>query len=266
VPSLRERFAQLKSRGEAALVPFVTAGDPDLVQLPAILRALEDGGADLIEVGLPFSDPIADGPTIQASSQRALDRGTKVREILKAVASRDGSVPIVYMGYTNTAMRRGFQAFATDAKDSGADAVLLSDLTPDEAGPWLAACKHAGLDSVFLVAPTSTDERIRMACEAATGFVYCVSRTGVTGAESSIPPDVASTVSRIRQYTELPVCVGFGISREEHVRLVAGVADGAVVGSHIVSFLHENWRDGAGVADFIQMIKSLKLGTLRKVE
>ncbi len=238
---IADRFAHLAASNEKALVCFVTGGDPDVGQLPAILEDLEAGGADIIEVGIPFSDPIADGPTIQESSQRALDRGTKVSEIFEAVKSANITVPIVYMGYTNTAMRHGFQRFAQEVADSGADGVLLSDLTPEEAEEWKQHAHAAGLDTIFLAAPTSTDDRLRCACGAATGFVYCVSRTGVTGSEREVPREVTDLVARVRKVTSLPICVGFGISNADHVRMVCGVADGAVVGSHVVKLIHECW-------------------------
>ncbi|MCH8274755.1 MAG: tryptophan synthase subunit alpha [Armatimonadetes bacterium] len=252
------RFASLRDRGEKALVPFVTGGDPPIEHLPMILRTLESGGADLIEVGLPFSDPIADGPTIQASSQRSLDRGTRLEDIFEAVAKASVGVPVIYMGYTNVALRRGFGRFAKGARESGAAGALLSDLTPEEAGDWQAAAKEAGLDTVFLVAPTSTNARIELACGATTGFVYCVSRTGVTGAENRVPADVRETVARVKRHTSLPVCVGFGISQPEHVRMVCEVADGAVVGSHLVNLLAETWREGSGREKLQEAVAGLK--------
>ena len=258
---LSERFAQLRTRGEKALVTFVTGGDPSLDELPEILGTLETGGADVIEVGIPFSDPIADGPTIQASSQRALDRGTRLSGVFDAVARAKVKAPIVYMGYTNMAHRVGFNEFAGRIRDSGASGVILSDLTPEEAGVWKAAASKAGLDTTFLVAPTSTEERVRAACEASTGFVYCVSRTGVTGAGTAVPPEVAETISRIRTVSELPVCVGFGISKPDQVRMVCELADGAVVGSYLVDLLHQCWTEPGGPDQIREAIRALKRGT-----
>lgn len=252
------RFDLLRSKKEGALVCFVTGGDPAVSQLGDILKALEGAGADVIEVGLPFSDPIADGPIIQASSQRALDRGTKVHDIFAAVKRADVGVPLVYMGYTNVALRHGFDEFASAARESGADGVLLSDMIPEEAGEWKFAAERAGLDTIFLVAPTSTDERIGRACSASSGFVYCVSRTGVTGSKDEMPSDVIQTVERIKRHTSLPVCVGFGISRPEQVQLVAKIAEGAVVGSAIVELLADRWDGGAGASvltDYVCMLK-----------
>ncbi|MBA3725408.1 MAG: tryptophan synthase subunit alpha [Armatimonadetes bacterium] len=257
---LSERFAQLRAQGERALLAFVTAGDPSLDDLPEILEILETGGADVIEVGIPFSDPIADGPTIQASSQRALERGTRMSGVFDSVAQASVSTPIVYMGYTNMALRIGFDQFARRAKDSGASGVILSDLTPEEAGEWKAVASNAGLDTIFLVAPTSTEARIRAACGASTGFVYCVSRTGVTGAGREVPREVAESVQRIRKCSDLPVCVGFGISKPEHVRMVCEVADGAVVGSYLVDLLHQVWTAPDGPDRVCEAIRTLKSG------
>lgn len=257
MPRVADFLTARRDAGNKSFACFVTGGDPPVTELPSILGALEAGGASLIEVGLPFSDPIADGPTIQASSQRALDRGVRLTEILGAVKEAAVRVPVITMGYTNTALRFGFGEFAQVLVSHGVSGALLSDLIPDEGAEWIAAARDAGLDTVFLVAPTSTDERIRMACEASTGFVYCVSRTGVTGAESSVPADVGDLVTRVRRFTSLPVMVGFGISTNEQVRAVWDVADGAVVGSHIVGFLHEHWKDGAGAAELSSLIAGL---------
>ncbi|MBX7135991.1 MAG: tryptophan synthase subunit alpha [Fimbriimonadaceae bacterium] len=255
------RFAGLKSKGDKALVLFVTAGDPALDQLPEVLLALQEGGADLIEVGIPFSDPIADGPTIQASSQRALDRGVTPRQVLETLASVRLEVPVVLMGYLNPILRIGSERFADMAAKAGASGTIVSDLTPEESDEWRDVSRRYGLDNVFLVAPTSTDERIQIAADRASGFVYAVSRTGVTGAQQSAPPEVADLVGRIRARTNLPVCVGFGISTPEHVRMVCEVADGAVVGSWLVDFLATNWQNGVGQDKLIEAIRGLKAAT-----
>lgn len=254
--SISHRFAELQAKGEKALVCFVTAGDPSIGELPRILKTLEASGADLIEVGIPFSDPIADGPIIQASSQRALDAGVTLDQIFEAVREAKISVPIIYMGYFNMALRRGLKKFAADAKASGASGALLSDLTPDEAADWIEAAKGVGLETVFLTAPTSTDERIRRACEASTGFVYCVSRTGVTGAGTGIPEEVEDLVSRVRKSTQLPVCVGFGVRTGDDVRTICKIADGAVVGSSIVELIHKE-----GIEKLGEFVRDLKQGT-----
>ncbi|HET6645578.1 MAG TPA: tryptophan synthase subunit alpha, partial [Fimbriimonadales bacterium] len=180
-----------------------------------------------------------------------------------AVSKARVAVPLIYMGYTNMAMRRGFGRFARDAQASGASGVILSDMTPDEATEWRSAARSAELDTIFLVAPTSTDERIRLAAEASTGFIYCVSRTGVTGAGTVVPPEVVATVGRIRSLTDLPVCVGFGISTKEHVEMVCKVADGAVVGSYLVDMLHRVWGFPKGRDEIVNAIRALKEGTLQ---
>lgn len=256
-------FTNLRSRNEAALIVFITAGDPSLAKLPAILDALVEGGADVIEIGIPFSDPIADGPVIQASSQRALDRGVTPGQVLDALQAHPVSVPIVLMGYYNPILRHGLSEFATRAKAAGASGTIVSDLTPEEAGPWVEASHAAGLDTVFLAAPTSTDDRLKAVADHATGFVYAVSRTGVTGSHQAAPPDVGALVARIRKQTSTPICVGFGISQPEHVRAVAAVADGAVVGSWLVSWLAEHWNGGAGAPALVAAIRNLKEATKR---
>ena len=253
-------FENLKRKNEKALVLFVTAGDPGVEQLPAILYALAEGGADVIEVGIPFSDPIADGPTIQASSQRALDRGVTLSQILDALCKFD-KTPLVAMGYYNTLLRHGLSNSATMLKKAGIDATIVSDLVPEEACDWIDASKAEGLENVFLVAPTSTDDRIRAACERASGFVYAVSRTGVTGSGSEVPPEVSELVARTRGHTKLPVCVGFGISKPEHVRMVCSVADGAVIGSWLVDWLAREWKDGEGRAALVRQLQLLKAAT-----
>jgi tryptophan synthase alpha chain len=253
-------FENLKRKNEKALVLFVTAGDPEIDQLLAILDALAEGGADVIEVGIPFSDPIADGPTIQASSQRALDRGISLSQILDALRTFD-KTPLVAMGYYNTLLRHGLANSATMLKHAGIDATIVSDLIPEEACDWIDASKGAGLENVFLVAPTSTEERIRAACERASGFVYAVSRTGVTGAGSEVPIEVSELVARTREHTALPVCVGFGISKPEHVRMVCTVADGAVIGSWLVDWLAREWQNGKGHSELVRQIQLLKAAT-----
>lgn len=259
---IRKRFEELERRGESALVCFVTGGDPSLEELPRILETLAEAGSDVIEVGIPFSDPIADGPTIQASSQRALDRGVTPDAILKAIEPVAPSLPpVVLMGYTNTAMRQGFDTFARRAKDAGASGVILSDMIPEEADDWRKAAETNGLDSIFLVAPTSTEARIRLATEASSGFVYCVSRTGVTGAANEVPPGVVQVVQTVKSMSNLPVCVGFGISKPEHVKMVCAAADGAVVGSALVDLLATRWEGGKGAPEVAKFISSLKAAT-----
>lgn len=247
--------------GRKKLVCFVTAGDPSLEDLPGILSALEEGGADLIEVGLPFSDPIADGPTIQASSQRALDRGVTPGAVLDSLAGCKVRVPIILMGYYNPILRMGLDEFARRARQAGASGTIVSDLTPEESGPWIEASQRHGLDTVFLAAPTSTDARLDEVCRRSTGFVYAVSRTGVTGASNQAPPEVEQLVSRIKARTQTPVYVGFGISQPAHVQAVCRFADGAVVGSFLVDFIHREWIGGAGRDQIRDAVRALKAAT-----
>lgn len=253
MPELSSAFSQ------KALVCFVTAGDPSLEDLPAVLDALQDGGADIIEVGIPFSDPIADGPVIQASSQRALDRGVTPGAVLEALSRCEVRVPVVLMGYYNPVLRMGLDTFALRAREAGASGTILSDLTPEESGDWLAASRAAGLDTVFLAAPTSTDARLDEVCRRSTGFVYAVSRTGVTGATQA-GQDARGLVARLKARTDVPICVGFGISTVQQVREVWSYADGAVVGSYLVDLIAREWDSGQGAARVRDAVAALKGG------
>jgi tryptophan synthase alpha chain len=260
---LSSHLLELRAQGERALVVFLTAGDQPLEELPAILDALAEGGADVIEVGIPFSDPFGEGPTIQASSQRALDRGVTARAILEAISRSSPGVPVVTMGYYNPVLRFGLEEFAAASRDAGASGTIISDLIPDEADAWGKACERHGLETIFLVAPTSTEDRLREVCLRSTGFVYAVSRTGVTGAENQVPPDVSTLVNKVKALTDRPICVGFGISRPEHVRMVTEVADGAVVGSYLVDLLHREWDGGKGREKLVRAVRELKEATRR---
>ena len=257
-----DTFKQLRAKSEKALVVFVTAGDPHLSQLPAIIDALQKGGADIIELGIPFSDPIADGPTIQAASQRALDAGATPRGVLESLHECDSKVPIVLMGYYNPVLRYGLSAFADAAHSAGARATIISDLTPEESEEWCEASRDNQLDTIFLAAPTSTEDRLDKVADQSTGFIYAVSRAGVTGASSSVPDSAIQLVHRLKNRTGTPVCVGFGISKPEHVREVCEVADGAVVGSSIVTLIHNLWSEGRGAEFLIEEVRQLKQATL----
>lgn len=246
----------LRERGEKALVTFITAGDPSLGDLGTIMRGLEEAGADVIELGIPFSDPIADGPTIQASSQRALDRGVTPTAVLDALAGVSLSIPVVLMGYVNPVLRMGEGVFAQRAQAAGASGALLTDLTPEESGPWLEAAEQNQLDTVFLVAPTSTEDRIKACCERATGFVYAVSRTGVTGADAGqMQGSAAELVQRIRPHTTRPIYLGFGVSGPESAGAAAAMADGVIVGSALVQRLSAG---PAGFSETFDWVQSLK--------
>lgn len=230
------RFAELREQGGKALVVYLTAGDPSLEQTVEVALALAEAGVDVLEIGMPFSDPVADGPTIQAACHRALSSGVTpegVFEAIERIRSRS-EVPIVIMTYVSLVHRKGYEAFARRAREAGADGVLVTDLPVRAAETWLTACTAEGLAPIFLVAPTSTDETIRASAEACGGFLYCVSRAGTTGARTSLPEELPQMLRRIRAQTSMPVCVGFGISTTEHVRAVSALADGAIVGSAMV--------------------------------
>ena len=229
-------FAELKKRGEAALIPFITGGDPDLDTTLKIMRALDRGGADCIELGIPFSDPTADGPTIQRSSERALKRPVSLPAIFRLLRRfRESSQrPVVLFGYFNPFFRFGLEKFARQAAASGADGVLCVDLPPEESGELKRWTDAIGLDLIFLLSPTSGADRVELVGRASRGFVYYVSVTGVTGARRSFDDKLRAQVARVRQATSLPVGVGFGISTPEQAAWIASFADAAVVGSALV--------------------------------
>lgn len=236
---------------------FFTAGDQPLSDLPAIVELLESAGADIIEIGIPFSDPFGEGPTIQASSQRALDNGVTPEAILDAISKCKTAIPLVTMGYYNPILRKGLDAFAATSRKAGATGTIISDLVADEGDDWDQASVKNDLETIYLVAPTSSEKRIEEVASRSTGFVYVVSRTGVTGAENAVPLEVSGLVNRCKQLTQKPVCVGFGISTPEHVGMVCQSADGAVVGSAIVKMLHEKWdSDRDSISSFVASLKA----------
>jgi len=214
----------------------MTAGDPDLPTTIRLVEAMDRAGCAIVELGVPFSDPVADGPVIQRASERALRHGHALADLLEAVrtARRASSIPIVLFSYFNPIYRYGLESFAADARAAGVDGILVTDMTPEESAEYRACLDRHGLDAVFLVAPTSSPERIARICECTRGFVYLVSRTGVTGVSDRLSEAVGPTIARVRGATDLPVAVGFGISRPEHVRAVWEIAEGAVVGSALV--------------------------------
>jgi len=233
---IEKAFAVLKQRREAALIPFITAGDPDLATTLQIMRSLERGGADCIELGIPFSDPTADGPTIQRSSERALRRPVSLPGIFHLVRDfrASSSVPVILFGYFNPIFRFGLEKFARRAAEAGADGVLCVDLPPEESPELKRWTDAAGLDLIFLLAPTSGPERVRIVARNGRGFIYYVSVTGVTGARLSLDDNLRIQVERVRKASALPVGVGFGISTPEQAARIAGFADAVVVGSALV--------------------------------
>lgn len=260
--SLRSALDAVRTTGKKGLAVFFTAGDQPLDQIHDLISAIVDGGADLIEVGIPFSDPYGEGPTIQASSYRSLHAGTTTQKIFDALSQRPIAVPAIAMGYTNQALQMGFDAYAQHLAASGLQGAILSDLVPDEAKTWCEAAEAHGVETVFLAAPTSTESRIQEVTERSTGFIYAVTRTGVTGAENAVPPQAGELVKRIRRQTEKPIYAGFGISTAEQVSQVCAFADGAIVGSRVVQFVHECWQNGKGATAITSEIKRLKSGTL----
>jgi len=234
---IKEAFAAARKARRAALVTYVTAGDPDLDRTVTIARALRRGGADVLELGVPFTDPIADGPTNQAAAERALASGTTLEGVLRAVREIRGlgeDLPIVLFTYANPVLRYGVDRFAVEAAAAGVDGVLFTDVPVEELGRVRRPLLDAGLDPVMLVAPTSTKERIKAASKAGRGFLYLVSRTGVTGARSDLDQELEPMLRAVRKLSSLPVAVGFGISTPGQVETVARLADGVVVGSAIV--------------------------------
>jgi len=233
---IKEAFEKLKRENKRGFIPFITAGDPDLPTTKNLLIELARAGATVIELGVPFSDPMADGPVIQRASERALKNNFGIEEILDVVreTQKEIEIPIVLFSYFNPLLRYGLERLSREAKDAGVDGVLITDMTPEEADEVSNTLKENNLDLIFLVAPTSTNERLKMIAEKATGFIYAVSRTGVTGAREQMTSDAEILVNRVRAFSDLPVAVGFGISTAEQVADVQRYADAAVVGSAIV--------------------------------
>ncbi len=258
-------FERLRRDNRTGLVPYITAGDPDLTRTLEILDVLADAGADVIEVGVPFSDPLADGPVIQRASERALASGTTLAGTLETIrmARRRIETPIVLFSYANPIWRLGVDRFVGMAADAGVDGVLVLDLPIEEADELRVPARHAGLDLICLVAPTSTAERIRRAQVAGSGFLYAISRLGVTGARSDVAAGVEDLVARIRHEGNLPVAVGFGIALPDHVREVGRYADAAVVGSALVNVI-AGARDRPDLAERVgSFVRALKAGTIR---
>jgi tryptophan synthase alpha chain len=238
---IADRFTRRRSEGEKTFVAFLTAGDPSLERTVEAAREIEAAGADVLELGVPFSDPLADGPVIQRASERALRRGTTLARVLDAArAIRSATtLPLILFSYLNPLLRYGLPRLAREAADSGVDGVLVTDLPPEEAGTWIESARKAGLDTVFLAAPTSSDARLGLVSEASRGFVYAVSRTGVTGERETLSEDAGLLVRRLKALTAVPVALGFGIATPEQAAAAAAVADGVVVGSALVRFLEE---------------------------
>jgi tryptophan synthase alpha chain len=253
-------FASLRRAGRRALVPFLMGGDPSPEDSARFLQQCAQAGADLLEIGVPFSDPIADGPINQRAAQRALARRTTLADVLAVVAQVRPLIrqPVVLLSYYNPVLRYGLGAFVDRAAAAGVDGVVVPDLPAEEGAALRAVASPAGLDVIFLAAPTSTDERLAQVAAVSRGFVYGVSLTGVTGVRPSLSAEVGDLVMRLRRYTALPVCVGFGVSTPEHARQVASIADGVIVGSAIVAIVE---REGVGAGPVLgEFVRSLRAG------
>jgi tryptophan synthase alpha chain len=255
------RFRALADAGELGLVAYITAGDPSLAASESIVLAAAEAGADLIELGVPFSDPVADGPTIQRASERALRGGATLAGVIDLVrrVRTTSDVPLILFSYFNPILQMGVEKFADAASAAGADGVLATDLTPEEAGEYRTALQARGLDTIFLAAPTSTDQRLEIIARCSSGFLYLISRTGVTGERDSMPEDLPALARRVRRATKLPLAVGFGISLPEHVSVLGGIADAAVVGSALMAEIENSRTVDAAVAAVAARVRVLKL-------
>ena len=242
---IEEKFKEVLGRKGKAFIPYVMAGDPDLQRTKEVVAILEECGADIIELGVPFSDPLSDGPTIQKAAQRALGEGVTLRKVIEFVGDlrKSTQTPIVLMTYYNPIFRYGEERFVRDASAAGVDGIIVPDLPPDEAGSLLSFSKNAGFDIIFLVAPTSTGERIKKVARTSRGFIYYVSITGITGSKLSVDPSIGSHIKKVRKTGRKPVAVGFGISTPEEAAEIARIADGVIIGSAIVKRMKDPDED-----------------------
>lgn len=256
---LEAALARARAEGRIALMPFMTAGFPDLETTVQLIKAMAEAGADGIEVGIPFSDPLADGPTIQRASYAALRNGVTPRDvvdIVRRLRAEGVAVPLVLMGYFNTLLAYGEERAISDAAEAGADGFIIVDLPPEESDRVREACREHGLDLIYLLAPTSDEARVAEVVSRAAGFIYCVSVTGVTGARSDLPQELPAFLRRLRAKTNLPLAVGFGISKREHVEALRGQADAAIVGSALVDIVESSPREERvqRVRDYVEVL------------
>ncbi|PYT69212.1 MAG: tryptophan synthase subunit alpha [Acidobacteria bacterium] len=265
---MHERFTALREAGELGIVAYITAGDPSLDATLKFVLALAEAGADVIELGVPFSDPLADGPTIQRASERALKSGTTLVGVLDLVRRirQSSRIPLVLFGYYNPILQMGLEKFAGTAEAVGADGVLATDLPPEESNDYRRILGAHHLDTIFLGAPTSTNERLANIAMCSSGFLYLISRTGVTGAKDHLPDDLPSLLRRARATTQLPLAVGFGISLPGHVSVLGGLAEAAVVGSALVAQIEKATKAGptAGAIDSAAVALAEKVGALKQ--
>jgi len=262
---IKNTFNRLRKKNETALIPYIMAGDPDLATTKTLILEMEKAGCDIIELGAPFSDPLADGPTIQKAALRSLAHHTSISDVLGLVVDvrKSSKVPLILMTYYNLIFHYGEERFVNDAVAAGLDGVILPDLPPDEAGTLIPLAKKAGLDTIFLLAPTSTDDRIRLVVKASQGFVYYVSLTGVTGARTDVQHSIRDSLQRIKSMTDKPVAVGFGISSPDQAAQVAHFgADGVIVGSALVKVMEENGNSPELITKAAAFVKALKQGVL----
>jgi len=271
---IERMFSTLRKKDETALIPFITTGDPDIESTEALVLEMERRGADLIELGMPFSDPLADGPTIQAASNRALLNDINPEVLLSMVSRlrKKTDIPLVLMGYCNPVFQYGVEKFAKDAANAGIDGTIIPDLPIDEAEEWNRASRNNGICNIFLIAPNTPDQRLKKIARASRGFIYYVSVTGITGARTELPPKLSDGLRHVRDITSKPVAVGFGISEPQQVRMLSDVADGIIVGSAIVriieSHLHKNkagYRAEDNMVETVgDFVESLKQATLKQ--
>lgn len=257
---LQQTFADLRVRNERALIPFVTMGDPDIATTEKLALAYLEAGADVLEIGIPFTDPLADGPTIQRASERALAAGATMDGALELIARLRPQTekPLVPMTYINPVFQIGYDQFAARCREVGADGVIISDLPPEEGQDWIEAGKKHGVDTIFLLAPTSDDARVQAVAKAASGFIYAVARLGVTGAKSDVPPEIGDLISRIRRFSQTPVCAGFGFSSPEQIRQTCDstAVDGIVVASALIDVLEKSDFQIEKAANFARELKA----------
>ncbi|MFQ5507838.1 MAG: tryptophan synthase subunit alpha [Leptospirillia bacterium] len=261
---INQVFKHARTAGRKVLIPYIMAGDPNMDTTCALVEAIDRAGADVIELGVPFSDPIADGPVILRAAMRSLTHDTSLAETLRTVEKlrQVTQIPIVFMTYYNLIYQYGEEAFARDAVAAGVDGVIIPDLPPEEGANLISAARENGLATIFLLAPTSNEARITRVCRQATGFVYYVSITGITGARITDQQDVAECINRIRQHTTKPIAVGFGISTPEQARSIGQMADGVIVGSALVRIIEEQEEAGAG-KDAVVRAAAEFVGSLR---
>lgn len=259
---IQEKFRQLREANAKGLVIYLTAGDPTLDDTGSLLEAIQSGGADIIELGIPFSDPLADGPVIQRASERALQSGTSLRKVLQRLPEwrKRVQTPLILFSYYNPILQYGLENFGRDASEAGVDGVLAVDLSPEESGTYVETMRKWNLDTIFLAAPTSTNERLERVAHASTGFLYLIARAGVTGERSDVSQSTGPLIERVREITQLPLAVGFGLSSPDQIRAVQELADAAVVGSAVVRTIEEKFSN-EGAAAIESYVRWLKEGT-----